>query len=746
MAQQRRDRSDEADRLLRRLFVEATGSPECDGLAVVAVGGYGRRELSPFSDLDVVLLHDPAMPSPQVAEVANAMWYPLWDRRVMLDHAVRSREEMLATAEHDHRAAMGMLDARGVVGDDELVRMLRADVLARWRRRAHDRLREVRDTRAARIARAGWLAYDAIPDLKESGGGLRDSVTLRALTATWLVDVPREQAESLRTHLLGIRDTLHEAAGRGTDRLLPEMVPELAARWSLAPDEFDVGVRDLGRRIGHLSASAWRRIDEAFGRDRHRLLGTRGPRIELRAEGVGVLGGEVVITRDADPGSDPELLLRFAATAAQHRLPMNAAAVRRLASDLGDFPDPWPTTTRRWLVELLSTGRAAVDVWDELDMAGLVDPLLPEWAGIRLRGSSSPVHRFTVDRHSLETCARADDVSRQVARPDLLAVAALLHDIGKGQPGDHSDVGARMAERIVRRWGFSPDETDVVARLVRWHLLLPTVATRRDIEDPQTAVNVAEIVRTPAFLDLLAALTRCDALSTSEQAWSAWRRNLVLGLVAKTRAVLAGEGQERAYEGWPADRPMPELSGAESGALRVTSENHHDGSLVTIVAGDRRGLLADLAGALTAAGLSIRSARIVTVDTAAVTLWEVNRPDLDAQVLHQRLRAVLDGAVDLTARLTFTDGDQHPPRVTVLDAMEQTATLLEVRARDRRGLMWAVARTIADAGYQIRSAHSSTYGDEARDVFYVVDYAGDPLSDRAAQELCAVIHAALATI
>ncbi|WP_243696366.1 [protein-PII] uridylyltransferase [Aeromicrobium camelliae] len=741
LAQQRRDRSDEADRLLRQLFMETTGSSESGGLALVAIGGYGRRELSPFSDLDVVLLHDPAVSPVRVEEVANGIWYPLWERRVALDHAVRSTPQMRARADDDYRAAMGMLDARSVAGDEDLVTALRADVLRAWRRRARERVAEVRAARAARIGRAGWLAHDAMPDLKESGGGLRDSVTLRALLATWLVDLPRKDAERLRARLLDVRDTVHEAAGRRTDKLIPELVPELAERWSLAPTDFDVGVRDVGRRIAHLAAVTWHRLDESLERDRHRRVGRRGPRIETEAPGVGVLDREVVITRDADPRTDPEVMLRFAATAARRRLPMNAAAVQRLVQDLGELPEPWPETTRRWFVELLSAGRGAVEVWEELDLAGLIDRLLPEWSGIRLRGSSSPVHRFTIDRHSLEACVQADALSRDVARPDLLAVAALLHDIGKGRRGDHSEVGAVLVRNILRRWGFPDDEVDVVSRLVRWHLLLPTVATGRDIEDPLTAANVAEIVRSSSFLDLLAALTACDAMATSDQAWSGWRRGLVLGLVEKVRSVLAGTDDERpGYEGWPPDRPMPELSGVTEQTVRVATENHHDGSLVTIVSGDRPGLLADLAGALSTAGLSIRSARIVTEANVAVTLWEVSRPDLDAQVLQQRVRRVLDGAVDLAARLTAVE--DHP-RVGVLDAMEQTATLIEVRALDRRGLMWTVARTITDAGHLIRSAHTSTYGDEARDVFYVVDADGAPLAPATASGLCDAITAAL---
>ncbi|WP_201792267.1 hypothetical protein, partial [Bacillus pumilus] len=169
--------------------------------------------------------------------------------------------------------------------------------LGDWRREACRRIGEVRTARNERIERFGWLAHAAVPDLKESGGGLRDSVTLRALLATWLVDLPRDEAESLREQLLDVRDTLHEVAGRRSDRLLPELVPEIAERWSLDPVDLDVRVRDVGRRIAHLASVSWRRMDATVGRDPHRRVGARGPDIEPAAPGVGILAGEVAVTR-----------------------------------------------------------------------------------------------------------------------------------------------------------------------------------------------------------------------------------------------------------------------------------------------------------------------------------------------------------------------------------------------------------------------------------------------------------------
>lgn len=753
LAQRRKDRALDADRRLRQLFAHAAPTAGSDpregsGLALVAVGGYGRSELSPFSDLDVVLLHDPAIDDEQVRAVAEAIWYPLWNDGVALDHSVRDTAGMREAARTDHRAAMGMLDARAVAGDSGLVLALRSQVLADWRRDARTRVEEVRAARVARIERAGWIAHAAAPDLKESGGGLRDSVTLRALVATWLIDVPHGESEELRGQLLDVRDALHEVSGRRVDRLDAEVIPEVAKALGLGAEQLDLHARHLGRRNAHLASMAWRKIDDAIAPQRRRTITPTGPAVRVIDDGVAVLDGEVIVTKNADPATDPELALRAAAAAARQGLPLSPGSAARLAQTMGDLPDPWPETARRHLIDLLTAGPGLVPVWDELDFAGVVDRLLPEWAPIRLRGSSSPVHRFTVDRHSLETCVHAAQVKRDVARPDLLAVAALLHDIGKGAEGDHSEVGEPMAVRIALRWGFDDADATTVGRLVRWHLLLPTIATRRDIEDPATAANVAEIVETEDFLDLLAALTASDAQSTGASAWTAWRRGLIEGLVAKVHGVLDDSIRTPApetYEGWPIHVPIPDWGTFGPADFDLTVEPHHGGSLLTIVTADRPGAIADLAGGLALAGLGIRSARTVTLGDVAASLWEVSRAEVDPARVRDRLRPAMAGEIDLAGRLELsTIPDAPDARVRLLTGLSETATLVEVRAQDRRGLVWTVCNQIALLGHSIRSAHMSTYGDEVRDVFYVVDAEGHLLGDSAAHQTRDAIATALA--
>lgn len=745
LAEQRSDRALEADRLLRGLFTETVGTGddprEGQGLALVAVGGYGRSELSPASDLDVVLLHDPAIPEERVREVAEAIWYPLWDRAVALDHSVRDTVQMREAAALDHRAATGMLDARTVAGDAGLVLALRSEVLTDWRRDARRRLAEVREAREARIARSGWLAHSAVPDLKESGGGLRDGVMMRALVATWLVDVPHAETEGLRSDLLDVRDALHEVSGRRFEKLDADHIVDVAQFLGRAPDELELHTRNIGRRLAHLAALAWRRVDDVL-ESRPTTITTSGPAVAPLAEGVGRLDDEVIVTQDADPRADPEVALRAASEAARVGLPLGSSTAAHLADTLGELPDPWPASATRTMVDLLTSGPGLVPVWDELDYAGVIDHWLPEWADIRLRGSSSPVHRYTVDRHSIETCVKAAEVVRDVDRPDLLAVGALLHDIGKGRSGDHSEVGDAMAVDIATRWGFTESDARTIGRLVRWHLLLPNIATRRDIEDPSTAANVAEIVESAAFLDLLAALTQADARATGPSAWSSWRRGLVQGLIAKVHEVLAGDVDvtPESYAGWPSTVPMPEIGSIGAGDVRLEVENHRGGSLLTFVTLDRPGIMAGIAGGLALLGLEIRSARAATEGEAAVSLWEVTRPDVDVAKVRERMKPVLAGEIDLAARLALDPerdrtSDTAPARVTLLPQRSETATLLEVRAHDRRGLVWTVCDAMTRLGHSIRSAHLSTYGGEARDVFYVVDAEGLPLADDVAEQL-----------
>ena len=252
---------------------DGCGGPEA-GMALVAVGGYGRGELAPHSDLDVVLVHDEGVdPGPVAAEV----WYPLWDGGARLDHSVRSLPEMTTAADADVRVASGLLDVRHVAGDPNLALRLRATMLAQWRRGARARLPELRRIVTSRHELIGELAHLSVPDLKEAEGGLRDATMLRALVATWLVDVPHTDLERSRQALLDVRDVVHDLAGRATDRVAPELWGDLATRLGLDDDRAaQRQVREIGRRLTHLSRLTWRRVDGVLPGPRRRR-GSAGP-------------------------------------------------------------------------------------------------------------------------------------------------------------------------------------------------------------------------------------------------------------------------------------------------------------------------------------------------------------------------------------------------------------------------------------------------------------------------------------
>ena len=391
---------------------KAAGCPET-GVALVAVGGYGRQELAPFSDLDVVLVHDHEI---EMGEWAGQVWYPLWDSGANIDHSVRSVQEVLDQGASDLRVATGMLDARHLAGDPNLTLRLRTAVLNQWRRDARTRLEELRELVSERGRKTGELAHASIPDLKESVGGLRDATVLKALVASWLVDVPHGDLERGRVALLDVRDALHTVAGRATDRVAPEFWEDIARVLDL-PDgnAAQVHTRRLARRITHLSRLAWRRA-EAVQRRSH-PGGERRPRLEPIAPGVAVSYEEVVLDRGAKPAQDPLLLLRAATEAAERDLVLAPTTAARLVRESPPLPDPWPAGARDLFVRLLAAGPGLLGVWETLDETGALDLVLPEWERVRLLPHASAVHRFTVDRHLVETCIEASQADPPSGAP-----------------------------------------------------------------------------------------------------------------------------------------------------------------------------------------------------------------------------------------------------------------------------------------------------------------------------------------
>ncbi|GAA3390354.1 [protein-PII] uridylyltransferase [Streptomyces roseoviridis] len=762
----------------------AAGAPP--GTALVAVGGYGRGELSPRSDLDLLLLHDGTADARTIAALADRLWYPIWDLGLALDHSVRTPAEARRTAGEDLKVQLGLLDARPVAGDTALATALRTAVLADWRNQAPRRLPELDALCRERAERSGELQYLLEPDLKEARGGLRDAQALRAVAASWLADAPREGLDDARRRLLDARDALHLATGRATDRLaLQEQDAVAAGLGLLDADTLLREVYEAARTVSYASDVTWREVGRVLkarsARPRLRgLLGGRGsggkPPVERTplAEGVVEMDGEAVLALSARPERDPVLPLRAAAAAAQAGLPLSLHAVRRLAATAKPLPAPWPAEAREALVTLLGAGEATVPVWEALEAEGLVTRLLPDWERVRCRPQRNPVHTWTVDRHLVETAVRAASLTRRVHRPDLLLVAALLHDIGKGWPGDHSVAGETIARDLATRIGFDRADVTVIATVVRHHLLLVETATRRDLDDPATVRTVAAAVGTLGALELLHALTEADALATGPAAWSSWRASLVADLVARVAGVLAGEEppdpeaaapsaeQERiAIEALRTGEPVLALHAHEP-AAPDSDEPEPVGVELLVALPERPGVLPAVAGVLALHRLTVRAAelRAVALPTelgrgpVLVLDWRVAAEYGSLPEAH-RLRAdlvrALDGSLDIPARLAERDTSYPrrrgvpapPPRVTVAPAASRHATVIEVRAQDAPGLLHRIGRALEGADVRVRSAHVSTLGANAVDTLYVTRPDGLPLSDDEATDVAKVVEGAL---
>lgn len=736
------------DDWLRELFL-ASGAEEL-GCTLVAVGGYGRGELAPASDVDVLLLHPSAVASADVAEVADRIWYPIWDSGLKLDHSVRTPAQARRLAGQDLRVVLGLLDARTVAGDERLTVETRSSVLGDWRAMAKQRLDELRAGVEERAAQYGELAHLLEPDLKESYGGLRDLTVMRALAASWIISPPQSSLAAARLTLLDARDALHMTTGRATDRLTQQEQPSVAALLGYGDeDELLRAVCAAGRTIGFVSSVAWGRVRRQITRTaipRLRKIRRPGHRSPL-AEGVVVQDGEAVLAAEARPDRDPVLVLRAAAAAAQAGLTLSTHTVDRLANESAPLPVPWPRQARENLVSLLGAGRPTIKVWESLDQADLVSRLIPGWEVVRSAPQRNPVHRFTVDRHLVETAVAASAHTRKVARPDLLLVGALLHDIGKGRPGDHTEVGVQMVPDLAAQLGFTGDDIRVLVDLVRYHLLLPDVATRKDIDDPAVIGAVAQAVGTHEFLDLLHWLTVADAAATGPAAWSPWKQNLVDLLVRRTSAAIAGD--DLVIEPLLDDVP-PQMWNGTDVQVDVTPVGDAEVT-VTVAAQDSVGLLSRCAGTLVINRLSVREATSRTQGRRAVIRWGVQTqfgepPRADA--LAADLRRAVAGEIDIARRLTdreraYASEDPPPPVVALVPDGSSRATVLEVRAHDRAGLLYWVTAALADAGINVDGAKVSTLGSEAVDVFFLTDGQGAPLSQSRATAALQAVRAVL---
>ncbi len=721
------------------------GITPTSGFAIVATGGLGRGEFLPYSDLDLTLLHD-NMPVEIVSQVAELLWYPLWDANIRIDHSVRTVPEALAVAGEDVSAGLAMLDARHIAGDQELSSLLIGGARRQWRTGIAPRFDELVEHAQARWQRSGQIAHRAEPDLKNGRGGLRDVQLLNALAIAQLADVypsrllasPTGTLGEAHLALLNVRTELHRISRRGREQVLAQYADEIGASLRIG-DRFDLArmLSDAARTVSYYVDAGIRTAGNALPRRGFAAL--RRPARRPLDEGVIEFAGEVILARDARPERDPGLILRVAAASATTGLPMAASTLSRLAGAAPELRTPWPRAALKDLLVMLSAGPAAVATVEALDRTGLWGRLFPEWGAVRDLPPRDVVHIWTVDRHLVETVSRASAFTTRVARPDLLVLGALLHDIGKGRGGDHSVIGAELATQVGTRLGLWPSDIEVLSKIVRYHLLLPDTATRRDLQDPKTIDRVVDALGgDPVLLELLQALAEADSLATGPGVWGDWKASLIGDLVRRCRLVMAGESL-------PQPDPIDQhyLSLASDGGVHVdltAGEGAHIHN-VTMIAPDRRGLLSKAAGVLALNSLRVHSASVNSVDGMAINTFVVS-PHFGsppaAELLRQQFILALDDELDVVEALERRDRDaagssragevasavpvnqvSAPPRILWSGGSTPNEFILQVRAVDRTGLLARLTSVIERDGLDIVWAKVTTLGSAVVDVFCI---------------------------
>lgn len=759
-------------------------------ISLIALGGYGRGEMSPESDLDIQLLYSDDYRR-DISDLARDLWYPLWDENLKLGNSVGSLNDISLLARHEINTATTLLSVRHVAGDPKVTKKLRAKAHKIWYSQAGQWIGELLADADKRHEQFGSVAYMLEPNLKQGEGGLRDThLMCWALSA--ILGEPAfgkdDDDEEHLDHSLGsgvfsddqeIREAydvllsnrieLHRVARRPEDRLLFDYQDRIAEA---------AGYKDARDLMSHVSLSArliaWRLKEMTVqsqllsGRPNviSRLRSRKGsPRVALErnweplssdsemsgsgpSDSVSPSSEDLEIAEIAsqdgqsqkyvrinpDAKLEPLSVLRLAVAAAELNASIDRDTMAWLAKDAPPISEPWPAQARDLFVKLLGTGRPAVHVIEELDMMELFSKLLPEWEPCRCLRQQNVYHRFTVDRHLCEAAAEAAPLVDQVERPDLLLVGSFLHDIGKGYPGDHTVVGIPLVGQIAKRMGFEREDITVLQSLVEHHLLLPDVATRRDLNDENVIKSVAEKVKTVEMLQCLAALTEADSIATSTHAWSPWKKNLLDNLVNRTETYLT-EGKAETIE---EEVPTAQHRSLMAAGIPLIQSG---GEKVTVISSDHRGQFSEVAGVLTLNGLLIREGTGLVLHDMGLCHFLVEptfKGDINWHRIEEHIEAALEGRLALEARLAQRTAPTMPttgepmisePYVRFDNDSSDTHTVIEIGAPDSFGLLRRLAVAMSQMRLEISRVKAQSLGGSVVDSFYVQNSAQQKIFD-----------------
>ncbi len=809
------------DTFLVTLFRLAVDDARREGAApvpivLVALGGYGRGELHPLSDLDLLLLYDGEM-CPYVQRVTQGLLYTLWDLGLQVGHAVRSLPDCVAMARTDFTSRTSMQQARYLVGDRRLFNRFRK-VLAEnvYRKDFAQFLETALAERDQRYRKFGASPYMGEPNVKESAGGLRDIHTAMWLASTkfgtrtllelkdkrLITEGEQRMADAALTFLWRVRNELHFISGHKNDVLGRDIQPQIAKNFGYVGDEVSLAVEKFMRDY-YLHARVIHRVSKRLiARCRETLSRPRPVQRRLRqealADGLYVLDGQLHLVEPDGRAfrEDPSRLMKVFWHSHRLGLELGVEVERAVEGALDlvdeafqrslDVRDLFLAICRNW-------GRTALTM-REMHELGLLGRYLPEWEALTCLVQYDAYHRFTADQHSLLAVENLEalapgqsaesegiaEVLNELARPDLLMLGMLLHDIGKGKGHGHVAKGIPLIQALTARLGLPGEDADAVILLVAHHLTLSHMAQRRDIDDPKTVASLAEVVGTPERLRMLYLLTFADMRAVGPGVMTGWMARILWELFTRTLSRLTGGRLERPSREKVAERVVEEMGGARGGVVAhlammsdrylittsaqriaahlrlverleedvvATELFHHpdlDSSELVIATKDVPGLFALIAGTLAAEGINILSAQIHTrADGIALDTFQVNDPFGEAVTEDARwrrtlgaLRRVLVGEQTVEEALAARRSGRPaasavpgPPKITVDNQLSDTHTVVEVKCPDRVGLLYLITRTFQTLGLDIGSARIATEIEQAYDTFYVTDHQGRRLED-----------------
>ena len=810
------------DFTVQRLYPNSNPS-EGERMALIAVGGFGRQEMAPFSDLDIGFL-TPFKQTVWTEQVIESILYSLWDLGLKVGHSSRSIDETVRMAKADFTIRTALLEGRYLWGDesvyDEAAQRFYAEVVDGT---IQQFTTEKLDERNARHERMGDSRYVVEPNVKDGKGGLRDLHTLfwigryahQVRDLGDLVEKGLLTAEELaefrkaRRFLLAVRCHLHLLAGRPEERLTFDYQPEIARRMDYADQTGKPAVERFmqhyfltAKQVGDLTGVFLAHLDEQYGSKGRRFGMPMLRRRPRKLNGFTLDRGRLAAPGDDFFEQDPVRLIEIFALADKHGLEIHPLAMRQAARDehlaatIRDDP-----RANALFLDVLTSPRDPETVLRWMNEAGVFGRFVPDFGKVVAQMQFDMYHHYTVDEHTIraigllakiENGTLVDDhplshaiINKLVARR-LLYVAVLLHDIAKGRGGDHSMLGAEIAEELCPRFGLGPAETETVAWLVRWHLLMSATAFKRDLIDPKTIEDFVLAVKSPERLRMLLVLTVVDIRAVGPGTWNSWKRQLLTELYELAEETLRlghkqqgrreridaakealgdrladwdEDDRKRLFASMPdaywiaenaehAERNARQMAEARRGNRKLSivacQDRERDATMVTIYTADHPGLFYRLAGAVHMAGANVVDARIYTTrDGMAldnILIGDARGGAFDEPDQIERLERAIEDALanrhplkeKLEARPLLhlrADAFQVEPMVLIDNKASNRYTVIEVNALDRPALLNGLAHALFQTKAMIQSAHIATYGERAVDTFYVTDLFGEKIAN-----------------